>query len=134
MINLHQIARGAVAALHPEETVLLVQSIGQQNVAGRLVPQYAEPFAVVAQIQAMGADELAHVEKTDSTKICRKAWLNEPRRPVAGVVRELARNGDFIRRGDGSWWLVTAVLEDFSKSGWVSVAITRELGGPGPND
>lgn len=135
MINLHQVVRGAITALHPDESVSLVQSVGQANIAGRIVPQYAAPLTLLAQIQSMGSDELAHLEKTDSTKIYRKAWLNEPaERPVAGIIRELARNGDFIQRQDGSWWLITAVMDDFSRSGWVSVAITRELNGPQSED
>lgn len=134
MMNLHKIVRGAISALHPDETVILVQSIGQRNVNGKIIAEYAQPISVIAQIQSMSSDELAHLEKTDSTKIYRKAWLNQPARPVAGIIRELARNGDFIQRSDQSWWLVNAVNDDYTRSGWVSVTIIKELKGPETND
>ena len=131
MIYLHGIVRGAVTSVFGDEAISLVQSAGQANVNGRIIPTYSEPVAMRAQIQSMGSDELAHYEKTDSTKVYRKAWLNESAAyPVAGIVRRHARNGDFIRRADGSWWLVTAVIDDFSRAGWVSVAITLQTAGP----
>ena len=38
MMNLHAMVRGAIPALHPDESVTLRQSVGQKNVRGRIVP------------------------------------------------------------------------------------------------
>lgn len=129
-INLHQIVRQCIPALHPDETVLLIQSTGSVNVRGRMTPQYAPVIAVEAQIQSMGNDDLQSMESEARTKISRKAWLfsqtaNEliPQ----GIIRSLQRGGDLLYRTDGSWWLVTAMMEDFSKSGWVSVSIVEQI-------
>lgn len=132
MMNLHALVRGAVAALHPDEDVTLRQSVGQKNEFGRIVPEYAEPQRVKAQIQSLSAEDLAHVEEASRTELSRKVYLfaPDPALPPAGVIRPFARNGDFIRRSDGTWWLVTGIIEDFTASGWVCVAVTQQLEGP----
>ena len=131
MLNLHAIARGAVSALHPEEAVTLYQSTGQTNILGRIVPTYAEAQTVQAQIQSLSPDELAHFEAASRTEINRKAYLfADGALPPAGIVRPLGRNGDVLRRADGTWWIVSAVLEDFTASGWVCVGITAQNEAP----
>lgn len=132
MMNLHALVRGAITPLHPDETVTLRQSVGQQNVRGRITPVYAPAQTVAAQVQSLGQNDLAQVEQTSSTKADRKAYLfaPSPSLPPQGIVRPVARNGDMLRRPDGTWWLVTAMIEDFTASGWVCVGITQQVDGP----
>ena len=133
MLNLHAIARTAVTALHPEETVTLYQSAGQTNVQGVLAPAYAAAQTVRAQIQSAGADTLAHQDEASRTAVARKAYLFGPPETAlapAGLVRPLARGGDLFKRADGTWWLVTGIMEDFTASGWVCVTVTQQLAGP----
>lgn len=130
MMNLHDIVRGAIPALHPDEDVLLVQSTGSENVRGVVTPQYAAPVLVGAQIQSMGSDELMAMNEVSRTEISRKVWLYS--KTPSGllpqtIVRMLERGGDLMRRADGSWWLVTGLMEDFSGAGWVSVHIVRQI-------
>lgn len=132
MMNLHAIVRGAISALHPDEAVILRQSIGQQNIRGRVTPVYGPEQSVMAQIQMLSQNDLAQVEQISSTKIDRKAYLfaPNPSMPPEGIVRPIGRNGDMLRRADGSWWLVTAMIEDFTASGWVCVGITLQIEPP----
>ena len=110
MMNLHAIVRNTITALHPDETVTLYQSLGQVNVLGRVKPSYAEGVVVQAQIQTLSADELAQREDASKTEIHAKAYLMaDEAYPPAGIIRKFARNGDFIRREDGTWWLITSV-------------------------
>lgn len=129
-VNLHQVVRGAIPVLHPDETVLLIQSKGQKNVRGKVSPIYADAVSVKAQIQSMGNDDLRAMNDTWRVEHQRKAYLFSE--TPAGVipqtiVRTLERGGDFLRRADGSWWLVTGMMEDFSGSGWVSVRIIEQV-------
>lgn len=133
MLNLHSIARGAIVALHPEEPVTLYQSSGQTNTRGVISPTYEAAQNVQAQIQSLSTDELANVESVAQTGQVRKAYLFGP--PITtlipqGIVRPLARSGDMIQRADGTWWLVTGMMEDFSASGWVCVQITQQVDAP----
>lgn len=129
-INLHQIVRSVIPTLHPDETVLLVQSTGSVNVRGRVTPQYAPVVAVGAQIQSLGNDDLQAMESEARTKISRKAYLfsTTPNEIIPqGIIRTLKRGGDLLWRPDGSWWLVSAMMEDFSGSGWVCVQLTEQI-------
>lgn len=133
MLNLHSIARSAIVALHPEEAVTLYQASGQTNNQGVISPTYEAAQAVQAQIQSLSTDELANVENVAQTGQVRKAYLFGP--PATslipqGIVRPLARSGDMIQRADGTWWLVTGMMEDFSASGWVCVQITQQVEAP----
>lgn len=132
MINLHGLVRSAITALHPDEAVTLWQSTGQTNVRGRITPQYGPAQTVSAQIQSLGQNDLAQTEQTSNTRVDRKAYLYapDPALPPQGIVRPLARNGDMLQRPDGTWWLVTAMIEDFTASGWVCVGITQQVDGP----
>lgn len=132
MINLHTLVRSAITALHPDEVVILRQSVGQRNVRGRITPEYAPARTVNAQIQSLGQNDLAQAEQTSNTRVDRKAYLHapDPALPPQGIVRPLARNGDMLQRADGTWWLVTAMIEDFTASGWVCVGITQQVKGP----
>ena len=131
MLNLHAIVRTPITALHPDETVTWYQSTGQINTLGRIKPSYAEGVTLQAQIQTLSADELAQREDTSKTEIHAKAYLlAQEANPPAGIIRIEARNGDFIQRADGTWWLITSVLEEFAKSGWESVGMVQQIAPP----
>lgn len=136
MINLHALVRSSITALHPDETVTLRQSVGQRNVRGRVTPVYGPAQVVQAQIQSLGQNDLAQKDAVSSTRIDRKAYLFAPDAalPPQGMVRPLARTGDMLQRADGTWWLVTAMMEDFTASGWVCVGITQQVDGPDLGD
>lgn len=129
-MNLHDLVRGAIPPLHPDEDVLLVQSEGMENIRGVVTAKFAAAVLVRAQIQSIGNDDLRAMNDTMRTEIQRKAWLYST--TTAGLVpqginRPLARGGDMVRRADGSWWLVAALMEDFSASGWVSVRLVNQI-------
>lgn len=132
MLNLHAIVRGPITALHPDETVALYQSTGQENVRGRTTATYAESKTVLAQIQGNGGNALAQSEAVSTTMAERKAYLYAPGEalPPEGMIRQLARTGDYLKRADGTWWLVTSVIDAFAKSGWMCVGLTAQVTGP----
>lgn len=131
MLNLHAIVRRPITMLHPDETVVWYRSTGQINVLGRIKPSYAEGVVLQAQIQTLSPDELQQREDASKTEIHVKAYLMaQESAPPAGIIRIEARNGDFIRRADGTWWLITSVLEEFAKSGWESVGLVQQIKDP----
>lgn len=131
MLNLHAIVRAPITALHPDETVVWYRSTGQTNTLGRIKPSYALGVILKAQIQTLSPDELQQREDASKTEIHVKAYLMaQEAMPPAGIIRIEARNGDFIRRADGTWWLITSVLEEFAKSGWESVGLVQQIKAP----
>ncbi len=140
-VNLHALARGAVSSVHPEEEILLYQSIGSLNTKGRPKPLYAPPITLRAQIQSEGGADLAAQDMAPASSLIRRFYLNiTPDAPnsaqgelcaPAGILRPLSRGGDMIfRPRDKTWWLVTELAEDFSASGWVAAHAVMQTNPP----
>ena len=130
-LNLHDIVRTAIVAVHPDETVTLYQSTGQVNNYGEITPTYAAGQVVQAQIQSEGDAALYHADRVGMNSQTIKAYLYADKAfPPAGVDRPFCRNGDIFQRDDGTWWLITAVTENFAGVGWVSVRGTLQVNPP----
>lgn len=130
-MNLHHLVRNAIPSVHPDETITLYASSGQVNDRGRVTPIYAAPVRVKAQIQSESDSTLNHAGRMSLNTETKKAWFyGTPGQFPAGIVRPLSKNGDMVKREDGTWWLVTGVLEDFSSVGWVSVRLVLQVKEP----
>ena len=125
-INLHNVTRAAITTVNPDETVTLYQSQGQTNVAGLITPKYAEAVTCKAQVQSANNADLEHAERVGMNRNILRFYFYAGTYPPAGIVRPFARNGDMIQRSDGTWWLVTAEPDDFSRVGWVCVLGTLQ--------
>lgn len=139
-INLHGIVRGAINTLHPDVMVLLYRTTGQTVITGGQPKAiYAPHVTVYAQMQSEGAATLAHTDRIGSEENDRKFYLYsrpELTERIGGIIRPLSRGGDIfqIATGEnwfaGTWWLVTATTEDFTRSGWVNVRATLQVNPP----
>ena len=139
MINLHGMVRGAINSLHPEAGATLYQSVGQAaDAGGQAKSVYAPGVAVAVQMQSESPTALFHADRVGMEEVSRKFYLfsaQEPERRVAGIFRPLSRGGDMFQLddgppGQGTWWLVDAVIEDFTRSGWVCVRATMQVRPP----
>ena len=124
-LNLHALAGAAIRGLHPECSATLYQSAGQITKGdGSIKGIYAPGLAVSLQMQSDGAESLIPVNRSGAAEVSRSFYLFSAQglaRRLAGILRPLSRNGDMLLLEDASWWLVTAVPEDFSRAGWVRV-------------
>ena len=129
-LNLHGIVRTAINFNNADETVLLVRSLGNANIQGRIVPTYGEPENVGAQVQTLGGEDLKVINDTERTPRDRKFYLYSTAdytAAPAGMIRYLGRTGDFIYRPlDGTYWKVYQVAEDFSPAGWVQLLASQQ--------
>jgi hypothetical protein len=131
MLNLHAIVNPLISVVHPNENGFLYQSTGQDNVKGKVIPLYSDGIAIDMQVQTESPEVLAHVDKINQDEISRKFYLMAPQGQVpSGIIRPLTKSGDLILRADQTWWLVTAVLEDFSQSDWVAVRAVLQVKAP----
>lgn len=130
-LNLHNVLRGAITAIHPDETVALYQSLGQKNVKGKVTAIYAEPKIVKANFQPLDSDALK-LREINQTPISEQVFLySDSALPVTGQQRlPVVRTGDFIKRSDDTYWLVTAVLEDWTWDGWCNVGVHQQINEP----
>lgn len=129
-VNLHSVVRGAITAIHADETVHWYKFAQQVNIDGALTPQFHQPATVRAQIQSESDDALYHSNNVGENEVTRRFYLYADgltARP-AGIIRPLGRAGDLLHRpADGTWWLITATIDDFSASGWVCVRAAQQI-------
>lgn len=133
MLNLHNIVRGAITTVHPDEPVTIYRSAGQKNVAGTVKPIYEQGKNIKAQVQSEKDDALFHANLTGQNQTVRKMYLYSApslAEKPAGIIRPISRGGDMIKRSDGTWWLIVAPIEDFSDVGWMSVRATLQTKEP----
>lgn len=129
-LNLHNVVRGAITAIHPDENCTLYQSIGQQNIKGKVIPVYAEPREIKANFQP-DAEALQHTDGMNQTPCSDRVYLYSEDYGVSGQHRlPVTRTGDFIKRADETWWLITSVREDWTWDGWACVDVNRQVTPP----
>ena len=126
-MNLHAVVRSVIPAVHPDEAVTWYRSTGQTASGWGLVTRsYAAGVQLVAQVQSEDDAALYYANRAGENSIVRKFYLMaDASIPPASIVRPESRSGDFLRRRDGRFWYVDAVLEDFSaNAGWCCVRAT----------
>lgn len=141
-INLHAIVNPVISGLHPDISAMLYQSTGQSTeVGGQVKATYAAGIPIIAQPQSEKASELFHADRVGQENISRKFYLNSESNAesiITGIIRPLGRNGDLFQIDpaavwfSGTWWLVDALIEDFSRSGWVAVRASLQINAPDP--
>lgn len=130
-INLHNVVRGAITAVHPDEVCVLYHSIGQRNVKGKVTPIYAEPQTIKANWQPLDSESLQHFDAINQTPCDEQVFLYSENFGVSGQHRlPTTRTGDILLRDDGTYWLITKVLEDWTWDGWVNVGVDRQIEPP----
>ena len=131
-LNLHGLVRSVITAVHPDEDCTLYQSLGQKNVLGVVTTVYNPPQAIKANWQPLDNQTLQHLERIGDTKASEQVFLySNTDMPVSGVQRvPVTRTGDIIKRWDGTYWLITSVIEDWSARGWANVGVTEQVTPP----
>jgi hypothetical protein len=124
-VNLHNIVAPVIAAVNPWITGIWLQSNGYSTgPAGRQYPSYLAPVSVSIQMQPMTWKELQMVDGLNLNGEQRGMYVNGP---FAGVDRAAIRGGDLIQLPDGTKWLVTMLLENFTPTaGWVKCAVVKQ--------
>lgn len=131
-MNLHGIVRKAITGVHPDESALLYRSKGETNIKGKVKAQYEEPETVRGNFQAVNSLALQQLERVSVTGCTVQAYFySETSHRIAGISRiPITRTGDYVKRSDGTWWLVNAVIEDWSADGWIKVGLARQVTAP----
>ncbi|VBB10630.1 hypothetical protein [Burkholderia stabilis] len=131
-MNLHGIVSGVIGTVNPHVPATLQQQTGGYTTApdGGRAPIYnASPQ--IAQVQALSAREIQHLDGLNITGVLRKAYLNGDWR---GVYRPGNQGGDRIQFAaaapvpltlQGTTWLVVQVFETWPE--WCSLAIQLQM-------
>jgi hypothetical protein len=125
-LNLHDIVAGAIGAVNAHENVTVWRCTGITVTKGVVKPVY-EKLTRRAQIQAPSASDLQLNERVARAEHRIKVWLNAP---ADTINRNAQTAGDIIQRADGSYWLIVAIVHDYSKEGWLSVLAVLQTDPP----
>lgn len=132
-LNLHDIVRGVIPANKADSPFTVYRSVGQQNVGGIMTALYTEHTGYSGQWQSEGDSALAHADLGAQSTIIRKVYLYAPKDKstrVWSIYRLNSRSGDYLKDDENNYWLVTAVLEDFSDVGWECLRVTLQQTAP----
>ncbi len=114
-MNIHALANAAIRAIHPNEYITLFLALGQENVRGIVKPKYLAPIILEAQVQDEADTGLQHTENISQTGLVKRFYVNKIQEIInpQSLMRQKERTGDIILRNDGTYWLITQILEEF---------------------
>lgn len=116
-MNLHKIANRAVQTVHPNEKIILFLAKGQKNSFGIVKSLYRAPIQLEAQVQNDADSGLLHADTVNQTGHAKRFYVNkydaDKLLSPQALIRQQERTGDIVQCADGSFWLVTQVLEEF---------------------
>ena len=114
-MNLHSIVAGPIGAVNAHEFVNVYHCSGVSNVKGVITPSYVKT-SVRAQVQAPDESDIKLNERIAEAEHVRKFFIDAP----ASTINKVSQSaGDIIERDDGTYWLIVAIKDDFSRAGWL---------------
>lgn len=129
-INMHALVRGVINTINSDITATLKRNTGYTTgPSGKQVPTYATVTENGnAQVQALGASELRHMNDLNIQGVMRKVYLYGD---WGGPVRADAVGGDLltfprIRGGAAVDWKIVTVFETWTDSDWCAVGVVLQ--------
>ncbi len=117
-MDLRGIANQSTDTVNPNISVTVLASTGYTIGAGlKQVPAYADTVTGFAQVQALTAADLRHLDGLNIQNATKSIIL---RGELNAVVRTNSQGGDIVQFG-GQTWLTVAVLEQWPL--WTRAAI-----------
>lgn len=133
-MNLRGVANRATQRINPNITAQAKVCTGYTTAGtGKRTPSYADPVNIIVQIQALSKKEIEHLDALNISGTETAAYVDMQ---LTAVDRVKQSGGDLIVIGSaatippqlrGTTWLVTAVLEGWTVSGWCKVGLTRQM-------
>lgn len=122
-MNLHDVVRGAITAVNPDQKVIWLASTGQSvDENYTQIPTWAPAVEVTAQIQPVPDSSLQWLQQTRQNGIWRNCYLNGA---VNGLERATAKGGDMLYF-EGYEWQVDQVSGAWdATAGWSKVLVVQ---------
>lgn len=125
-MNLRNIANAVTSRVNPNLIAQWLSYAGYTvSPSGKTVPVYAAPANLQIQAQAITTQDLQKIDAMNLSQIERVILVSAQ---VQAVNRENQTGGDLLVF-ENATWLVSGILEDWSTSGWMRIALTRQNGG-----
>lgn len=124
-MNLHNIVGPCVAVVNPWVIGQYQQSTGYTtNSDGTRTPSYAAAVQTLIQKQPLTYKDLTQIDSLNISGEKAAFYVNGN---WQGISRPTAQGGDIITLPNGTVWLVTMLLENWSEmDGWSKVAVVLQ--------
>lgn len=128
-MNLRATANILTQAVNPNIEAVLQVNIGTNTATDySRDPLYAEPAGCIVQAQSLSKKEIEHLDSLNLSNATQGIYANVQ---LTGVDRVDQSGGDLLTytdpaSGTRNVWLVIAVLEAWTGSGWTKVAIAKQ--------
>lgn len=134
-INLRRIANSAIQIINTDIWVEWRKSLGSiPREDGLLIPQYAEPQQIRANVQALAGSDIIHENDLNQTSIMRKVYLwsnfDAGEKLTVGTPNQVG--GDLlifpqVPKGLNCVWLITQINEQWKKWACVNVVLQNDI-------
>lgn len=129
MINLHNVVRGVINSINPDQQVTIKLNMGATHKPGGILEPTFEEVQDIAQIQPVKSSEIQFINNYNSSSTYRNFYFN---RNLHGVNRRRLTGGDIII-WDGFEWFIDSNEEDWQTVGWSKVRGVQQLPVPEEN-
>jgi hypothetical protein len=120
---MHSIVSPAIGAVNPLISATILESSGWiSNPDGTRTPIYADPVALMIQVQALTSGELQRLDGLNLQGVMKAVYLSGR---WHGAVRVGQQGGDLLKF-QGQTWLAIQVLENWRS--WTKLAVVLQNG------
>lgn len=123
MINLHNIVRGAINSINPDQSVILKINKGSVHQPGGILEPEFEEIETIAQVQPIKSSEIQFINNYVAGATYNNFYFNGS---VNGINRRKLTGGDIIVY-NGFEWYVDSQEEDWDTVGWSKVRAVQQL-------
>lgn len=123
MINLHNVVRGAINSINPDQSVILKINTGTIHKPGGIQEPSFDEITAIAQVQPVKSSEIQFIANYQSGAKYKNFYFNGN---VNGINRRKLTGGDIII-WNGFEWYVDAEEEDWDTVGWTKVRAIQQL-------
>lgn len=123
MINLHNIVRGAINSINPDQSVILKINKGAVHQPGGILEPEFEEIETIAQVQPIKSSEIQFINNYVAGATYKNFYFNGS---VSGINRRKLTGGDIIVY-NGFEWYVDSQEEDWDIVGWSKVRAVQQL-------
>lgn len=128
MLDMYKILRPVLHVIQAEESIKIYKFAGQKFYKGVYVPLYHNPVEVHSHVQAKDKGKLSHTNTLATSSYSAIFYVNiDEIMELTSLKRVKACGGDIVERRDGTFWLVTDIIDDFTASlAWFSFLATLQ--------
>lgn len=121
-MNIHNMIRGAINKVNPDQEVIILKNLGQEHFRGGVVKPRYKMIKVTAQVQPSNSNDISFENNHVMSGFYLDFWLNEK---VDGLCRTEGTGGDMLVYENFIYY-IDGNPEQWNTVGWNRVTGVRQ--------